>query len=1277
MKALAYNCQGMGKNLCSPKMCYLARLVNAAKPQVIFVSEIKSSKVKPADLVTRFSMSDSIIVPSLRRSGGLWLMWNDEIHVTIHSADFHVILATCVNTISNIKFALVCIYGDPYHQQTTRIWEQVASFVYDNHNLPMLCIGDMNELLYDMDKNSSHVNRSRMNAFRSLVRQCGLFDLGFSGPAYTWSNKRFSSKPTFERLDRCLVNAEWCDVYPISNVYNMPLIHSLSDHAAILLSTDGPVRKIKKHFKFENWWLKEYDFQNYAKSVWCTSKNKSFSNRINNLAGSLKIWCKKKKPLQQELSNLEEQIKQIQMKPWDDQDHNLEASLTARYEQTMTKLTDFYMQRAKKQWIKDGDRNTAFFHRAIIKRKRRNTIASVKDENDVLQCMPDKISNTFVNYFRSIFASSHANNGRPYICTQPLTNTNDFTYSIPDDKEILETLKEMKRNASPGPDGFNVEFYLATWDWIGQDVIQLVRSFFQTGIMPAHINDTHIALIPKKLVPLIPADYRPISLCNVIYKIIAKCIANRLKPQLPDYIHASQEAFIEGRRISNNIIIAQEITHSFSLSSWKNKAFMLKIDLAKAFDRLEWNFIVTALARKGLHIHFINLIHACVSSPTFSVIINGQSYAKFRSHRGIRQGCPLSPYLFVLAINELSIALQEAMSTNDFAGIKMGQNCPKIHSLLFADDLLVCGQATAQEASRMKDIIQNFCNLSGQTPNWSKSGIIFSKNVDENLRQAIKQIFPVPNIDNNFVHLGHPLIIPGKNRTVAYNFVLDKFKSKLSTYKADQLSHAARLELIKSVFSSIPVYYMSNILFTKKIVAKLTAIIRNFWWTGIRDETNNKSLCLKAWKDICTPKKEGGLGIRNLHAVNHGLMLMAAWRIADQPNSFLNTVLKSKYFPDSSIWRPNPNVPKSAFWASIIKVLPILKSHSFYQVSQGNISIWSTPWCTGWVHIYDSLNIQNENYIYPANVKDLWLPSQQAWNDQLIDSLFQQPIAGNIKSTPIIASQEEDILCWKITPSGKCNSKSAYWACLKYLQDQGEPKPRQVNGETKILLNQIWKDKTMVPRVQTFGWRFLSKAMPTRAKAGKYSKHINKLCNRCGVEEDDLHLFFTCGFSKAAWFCDPWFIRTEVLISNADTCTQILKKIINLNHPHANLNNVLTFMWCIWKARNDSRFNRKECHPKQIQHMANAINQNLEKVNILQDQTNRFTKNNICHKNQHTAGHQDELTQGETIKSDLLIHGNKIYTDAAWKNKESSRTSWKDCFRNWSLLSLSTPFWRI
>jgi hypothetical protein len=169
----------------------------------------------------------------------------------------------------------------------------------------------------------------------------------------------------------------------------------------------------------------------------------------------------------------------------------------------------------------------------------------------------------------------------------------------------------MKKNASPGPDGFNVTFYLAAWSWIGDDVTALINKFYLTGILPPRLNDTQIALIPKKLACHLPSDYRPISLCNVIYKLIAKSLANRLKCHLPDYVHPSQQAFIEGRRISNNIIIAQEIAHSFSLSSWNSQDFMIKIDLAKAFDRLEWYFIASALERKGLHGHFITLIHAC------------------------------------------------------------------------------------------------------------------------------------------------------------------------------------------------------------------------------------------------------------------------------------------------------------------------------------------------------------------------------------------------------------------------------------------------------------------------------------------------------------------------------------------------------------------------------------------------------------------------------------------------------------------------------------------
>jgi hypothetical protein len=414
------------------------------------------------------------------------------------------------------------------------------------------------------------------------------------------------------------------------------------------------------------------------------------------LANSLKIWCKKKKPLQDELKDLEQEILSLQTAPIHKQDFSKEQHLVTRYEQTTTKLNDFYVQRAKKSWAIDGDRNTAFFHRAVARRKRRNYIVSVTDEHNVTHFMPDQIANTFVLYFRSIFASQSMQQATPTIPTSP-PQTNDFTDSIPTKEEIWETLKGMKRNTSPGPDGFNVEFYLATWEWIGDDVHAIINNFFHTGILPPQSNNTHIALIPKKLISQVPVDYRPISLCNVIYKIITKSLANRLKQHLPDHIHPSQQAFIEGRRISDNIIIAQEITHSFQLSSWQQKAFMLKIDLAKAFDRLEWNFILMALAHKGLHGHFINLIHACISTPSFSVIINGQAYQNFTSSRGVRQGCPISPYLFVLAINELSIQLQHGLAQAALSGVTLGPNCPPIHSLLFADDLIICGNATQQE----------------------------------------------------------------------------------------------------------------------------------------------------------------------------------------------------------------------------------------------------------------------------------------------------------------------------------------------------------------------------------------------------------------------------------------------------------------------------------------------------------------------------------------------------------------------------------------------------
>jgi hypothetical protein len=205
-------------------------------------------------------------------------------------------------------------------------------------------------------------------------------------------------------------------------------------------------------------------------------------------------------------------------------------------------------------------------------------------------------------------------------------------------------------------------------------------------------------------------------LSNIIYKIIAKSLVDHLKPYLSNFINNSQAAFIKNRHISSNIIITQEIIHSFHLRTWKPQA-LLKIDLAKAFNRLEWNFIDAALRRLGLQNHFIALIHACISTSSFSILVNGEPIDYFAPHHGIRQGCPLSPYLFVIAINKLSITLQHELHNANLIGVTLGPGCPPIHTLLFEDDLILCGKATTQEATTIKMTLQRFCNASVQVSN--------------------------------------------------------------------------------------------------------------------------------------------------------------------------------------------------------------------------------------------------------------------------------------------------------------------------------------------------------------------------------------------------------------------------------------------------------------------------------------------------------------------------------------------------------------------------------
>ena len=331
--------------------------------------------------------------------------------------------------------------------------------------------------------------------------------------------------------------------------------------------------------------------------------------------------------------------------------------------------------------------------------------------------------------------------------------------------------------------------------------------------------------------------------------------------------------------------------------------------------------------------------------------------------------------------------------------------------------------------------------------------------------------------------------------------------------------------------------------------------------------------------------------------------------------------------------------------------MPTLKEHSFYQITQGNISIWSSPWCTTWENIYDHLIVQHSAFIYPAKVSDLWLPGQKLWNSEFITNLFQEPTASAIIATPIVLDDSRDILCWKPTPSGKCNSKSTYKLCLQQSHNLQANQPGQVNQSTKDILQQVWKHKFMAPRVKTFAWRLLRHALPTGLRAGRFSSHISSTCSRCDSDEDEMHLFFLCNFARASWFGHPWYIRSDILALNHNSVLDIIQVLINMHHPQASIPNIFTFLWCLWKARNDVLFCRKESHPHQVHQAALAI----ASIQDMQDPQEHLNRELPSSKEKQSttilSQGQEQVQQGSTLKSDLAISGTKIYSDASWHKK--------------------------
>lgn len=262
--------------------------------------------------------------------------------------------------------------------------------------------------------------------------------------------------------------------------------------------------------------------------------------------------------------------------------------------------------------------------------------------------------------------------------------------------------------------------------------------------MPQGWNDTVIVLIPKVKSPDKLKDLRPISLCTVLYKLVSKVLANRLKKILPEIISPSQSAFVPGRLITNNVLLAYEMTHYLQARRrGREGVAAIKLDMSKAYDRVEWGFLEKIMFQMGFHERWVQLIMQCVASVSYRIKVNTEYTVRITPQRGLRQDDPLSPYLFILCAEGLSSLLQKAELEGKIEGIRVCRNAPRVNHLFFADDSLILMKAQDSAAQELRQILRVYEVASGQMINKEKSSVLFSPNSGPRVRSQIRNILEI------------------------------------------------------------------------------------------------------------------------------------------------------------------------------------------------------------------------------------------------------------------------------------------------------------------------------------------------------------------------------------------------------------------------------------------------------------------------------------------------------------------------------------------------------
>ena len=322
------------------------------------------------------------------------------------------------------------------------------------------------------------------------------------------------------------------------------------------------------------------------------------------------------------------------------------------------------------------------------------------------------------------------------------------------EKEIKDAIWECGSDKTPGPYGINFRFIKEFWEVLKVDVLRFMDEFYVHGSFPKGCNASFITLVPKVKDPQNLHKFRPISLIGCIYKMVSKVLARRLKGVMPLLIDETQSAFIEGTHLLHSAIIANEVIQEAKI---RNKpCLVFKVDYKMAYDSVSWEFVLYLLKRMGFCDRWVTWIEGCLKSASISILVNGSPTPEFIPQRGLRQGDPLSPFLFNILVEGPNALVKEAMDKNLFQGFNVGRNEVKVSILQYADDTLFLGKVSMENVKAIKVILRSFELASGFKINFSKSrfGVI---GMSDSWEASTASYLNCELVDIPFLYLGIPI----------------------------------------------------------------------------------------------------------------------------------------------------------------------------------------------------------------------------------------------------------------------------------------------------------------------------------------------------------------------------------------------------------------------------------------------------------------------------------------------------------------------------------------